>query len=146
MEKFSAELRQHLPRDVDVMDCDGHWCRATIVDCNHDSFKVHYYGWGECWDEWVHQRSGRIMPVNTYTEDWTHNIHTGQSIEFVLIKNTKRRWYAGTVVKILPSGKNILVVKQYQCDDPNKEYKIRLDKEHVTPIGTHTPFRLCAQK
>lgn len=144
MLEFSTELRKHPHRDVDVMDCDGHWCRATIRDYNRGSFKVHYYGWGECWDEWVHPRSGRIMPANTYTEDWTQNIHVGQSIEFVLIQNTIRRWHAGTVAEVLPSGKNILIVKQCPCDGP--KYKIRLDKEHLTPIGTHTPFRSCAQK
>lgn len=137
LEEFSTELRQHLPRDVDVMDCDGNWCRSTIVDLHRDFFKIHYYGWGNHWDEWVHCRSGRIMPVNTYTEDWIDNIHVGQSLEFVLMKGTIRRWYAGTVVKIFPSGKNLLIVKQGHCD--TKEYKIQLDKEHVTPIGTHTP-------
>lgn len=137
LEKFSTELRQHLPRDVDVMDCDGNWCRATIVDFNRDLFRIHYYGWGKYYDEWVHCRSGRIMPINTYTEDWIDNIHVGQSLEFVLMKGTTRLWYAGTVVKIFPSGKNLLIVKQGHCD--TKEYKIQLDKEHVTPIGTHTP-------
>ena len=143
LDKFSEELKQHAPQDVDVMDCDGHWCRATILDHNRDCFKVHYYGWGEHWDEWVHCRSGRIMPANTYTEDWLNRIHVGQSLEFVLIKDRTRGWYAGTVVKIIPSGKNILLVKEDQCgNDPVKEHKIRLDKEHLTPIGTHTPSRL----
>ena len=137
--EFSTELKQQLPRDVDVMDCDGNWCRASIVEFNGDMFKVHYYGWGKHWDEWVHSHSGRIMPVNTYTEDWIENIHVGQSLEFMLIKGTMRRWYVGTVAKVLPSGKNILIVKKDHCD--TKEYKIQLDKEHLTPIGTHTPFR-----
>lgn len=140
LNEFSTELKKNLPRDVDVLDCDGHWCRATIINHKFDSFRVHYYGWAKHWDEWVDSHSGRIMPVNTYTEDLiNNNIQVGQSLEFVLIKNTKRRWYAGTVVKILPSGKNILVVKK--CHDSKKEYKIRLDKEYLTPIGTHTPFR-----
>jgi hypothetical protein len=143
LDGFSTGLKRNMPQDVDVMDCDGNWCRATIIDHNQDCFKVHYYGWDGRWDEWVHCRSGRIMPLNTYTEDWLECVHVGQSLEFMLIKDRTRRWYAGTVVSILPSGKNILLVKQDPCGDhPRKEYKIRLDKDHLTPVGTHTPFRL----
>lgn len=140
LRQFCADLKQHrLPYDADVMDCDGNWCRATIINHTQDNlFQIHYYGWGEAWNEWIHGLSGRVMPVNTYTQDWIDKIHSGQRLEFMLMKNNTRRWYAGIVSKILPSGKNILIMKTNDC--LAKEYKIRLDKEHITPLGTHTPI------
>lgn len=137
---FCVGLKKNYHQDVDVLDCDGNWCRAKIINYNKNCFKVHYYGWGDQWNEWIYCFSGRIMPVNTYTEDWIETIHIGKNIEFLLMKNNMRRWHNGTITKIFPSKRNIMVISKTTTS--KKEFKIKLDRENIAPLGTHTPLNL----
>jgi len=134
--EFYTNLKQDPQQDVDALDCDGKWYRAKIISHNKKFFRIHYYGWGDNWDEWIFCGSGRIMPANTHTEDWVADITIGKAVEFLLTTNNMRRWHAGTVAKILPFEKKIMVVSTLT----RKNFKINMDMDHLTPMGTHTPL------
>ena len=139
LDEFISQLKFSVPVEVDAMDYDGNWFRGQVKKWKKDFVLVHYYGWHDRWNEWIHCRSGRLMPCGMHTSDWIKDIKVGQMLEFLLIKDGLRMWFVGVVVKVLPSGKNIMVQKQH---GDRKIFKIQLNKERITHIGIHTPLSL----
>ena len=52
---------------VDVKDTVDQWLEAEIIGRDGEMVYVHYNGWPERWDEWIHIDSERIQPFRTKT-------------------------------------------------------------------------------
>eukprot|EP00475_Leptophrys_vorax_P013104 TRINITY_DN19486_c0_g2_i1.p1 TRINITY_DN19486_c0_g2~~TRINITY_DN19486_c0_g2_i1.p1 ORF type:complete len:866 (-),score=245.82 TRINITY_DN19486_c0_g2_i1:52-2502(-) len=48
---------------LDIRDKFNKWCIAEITQTADEAIRVHYFGWGEKYDEWVPKDSGRIAPA-----------------------------------------------------------------------------------
>lgn len=56
---------------VDVLDTVDQWLEATILRIRGEYVYVHYNGWPERWDEWLHVCSPRLAPFRTRTQHAT---------------------------------------------------------------------------
>jgi hypothetical protein len=56
---------------VDVLDTVEQWLEAQVIETMQSPTGpkafVHYIGWPDRWDEWIHFDSPRIMPLRTHT-------------------------------------------------------------------------------
>eukprot|EP00475_Leptophrys_vorax_P024491 TRINITY_DN337_c0_g2_i1.p1 TRINITY_DN337_c0_g2~~TRINITY_DN337_c0_g2_i1.p1 ORF type:complete len:585 (-),score=103.72 TRINITY_DN337_c0_g2_i1:85-1839(-) len=52
---------------VDVQDFHGTWCIAEVLGVDGIMIRVSYFGWLECYDEWISCESPRIAPAFTHT-------------------------------------------------------------------------------
>jgi len=140
--QFTRNLQLIGSIDIDAKDCDGKWYQSRIVKWKQNKCLVHYYGWENKWDEWVSTTSERIAPLHTHTLNWIQMVREGDPIEFKLRHQTVR-WFRGKIQKINPSKKSVYVVA---VDMMYREcYKIKLDRDNLSPIGVHTPppFYFC---
>lgn len=129
---------QHNFIEIDALDCDFQWYDAKVLDWNGECFLVHFYGWGEKWDEWIQCDPERIAPYRTYTTEWISSIYKGQQIEFKIFNDKKNPlWYIGKIEYIDPRRKFLYVYwKSKKCS-----IKISIDKDFLSPVGVHSFFR-----
>eukprot|EP00475_Leptophrys_vorax_P024488 TRINITY_DN337_c0_g1_i1.p1 TRINITY_DN337_c0_g1~~TRINITY_DN337_c0_g1_i1.p1 ORF type:complete len:557 (-),score=102.66 TRINITY_DN337_c0_g1_i1:75-1745(-) len=52
---------------VDIQDTYGTWCIAEVLRVDGIMIRVSYFGWLECYDEWISCESPRIAPAFTHT-------------------------------------------------------------------------------
>ena len=52
---------------LDVKDTVGQWLEGQVIQVEGDSVFVHYIGWPERWDEWIHTESERLQVFRTKT-------------------------------------------------------------------------------
>jgi hypothetical protein len=50
---------------VDVLDTVDQWLEAVVMRVRKDHVYVHYSGWPNRWDEWLHAGSERLRPFRT---------------------------------------------------------------------------------
>lgn len=59
---------------IDVLDTIEQWLEATIVRTDREFVLIHYNGWPQRWDEWLHVDSPRIAPFRTRSQHTTQPI------------------------------------------------------------------------
>lgn len=65
---FSFERRKLIKGQwIDVKDTINQWLEAQVIDVQNNKAYIHYYGWGNRWDEWIDMNSERIKPFRTHT-------------------------------------------------------------------------------
>eukprot|EP00939_MAST-03C_sp_MAST-3C-sp1_P004854 g4854.t1 len=52
---------------LDVKDTVNQWLEATVMRMSTTRLYIHYNGWPNRWDEWIHITSDRISPFRTKT-------------------------------------------------------------------------------
>ncbi len=45
---------------IDVKDTIDQWLEAQVIDVQNNKAYIHYFGWGNRWDEWIDMNSVRI--------------------------------------------------------------------------------------
>lgn len=50
---------------IDVIDTYNYWKEARIIDLNDTQIKIHYKGYSERYDEWIHKNSERIKEIGS---------------------------------------------------------------------------------
>ena len=90
---------------IDVLDTYNMWKEARVIDLNDTQVKIHYKGYAEKYDEWLHKTSprikeigsksnaygiGRLDPSNTYRHSKKEAV--AEATKFELLTNREQRF------------------------------------------------------
>ena len=70
---FATRTRRYfvIGQWIDVLDTIEQWLEATVVRTEREFILIHYNGWPQRWDEWLHVDSPRIAPFRTRSQHTT---------------------------------------------------------------------------
>jgi RNA binding activity-knot of a chromodomain/Caspase domain len=104
---------------LDARDSEGKWYASEIIDGKPSagSYKIHYCGWDDNWDEWVD--SSRLRPIVK------PKLNVGQHYEVLW----EKKWYPATITKTVEDYFYFVHYEGYQGDDD----------EWITPERARVP-------
>ena len=118
---------------IDHRNLVGRFCKATIIEKQGTSFKIHYDGWSDKWDTWTVyqlQERFRFAPIGSISKRPAHRLTTLKVNDLVDINPLWKHpgWKYGRIRKFDTKSRGQIQVS-YQCDDVEYRYWTHLDNE-----------------